>query len=113
MSELRPLDPSPGRGRVISAGIVRIRQMSSVGYAAGLPASRTQTLFGRVMALVALTVGFATLGAYLGRNLGGAEWFVAWLIALSCLVGLNVASARGSHNLALALLLAFGLLMGA
>ena len=87
--------------------------MSSVGYTAGLPASRTQTLFGRVMALVALTVGFATLGAYLGRNLGGAGWFVAWLIALGCLVGLNVASARGNHSLALALLLAFGLLIGA
>ena len=57
------------------------------------------------MALVALTVGFATLGAYLGRNLGGAGWFVAWLIALGCLVGLNVASARGNHSLALALLL--------
>ncbi|MGO8904788.1 MAG: Bax inhibitor-1 family protein [Solirubrobacteraceae bacterium] len=87
--------------------------MSSVGYSEGLPASRTQTLFGRVMALVALTVGFATLGAYLGRNLGGAGWFVAWLIALGCLVGLNVASARGNHSLALALLFAFGLLIGA
>lgn len=87
--------------------------MSSAGYAAGLPASRAQALFGRVMALVALTVGFATLGVYLGRNLGGAGWFVAWLIALGCLIGLNVASARGNHSLALALLLAFGLLMGA
>ena len=87
--------------------------MSSVGHAEGLPASRTQTLFGRVMALVALTVGFATLGVYLGRNLGGAGWFVAWLISLGCLVGLNVASARGNQSLALALLLAFGLLIGA
>ena len=87
--------------------------MSSVGDVAGLSASRVQTLFGRVMALVALTVGFATLGVYLGRNLGGAGWFVAWLIALGCLVGLNVASARGNHSLALVLLLAFGLLIGA
>jgi modulator of FtsH protease len=87
--------------------------MSSVGYAAGLPAGRTQALFGRVMGLVALTVGFATLGVYLGRNLGGGGWFVAWLIALGCLVGLNVASARGAQTLALTLLLAFGLLMGA
>jgi modulator of FtsH protease len=87
--------------------------MSSVGYEAGVPEGRTQSLFGRVMGLVALTVGFATLGVYLGRNLGGGGWFVSWLIALGCLVGLNVASARGAHNLALALLLAFGLLMGA
>ena len=63
--------------------------------------------------LVALTVGFATLGAYAARNLGGAGWFVAWLIALGCLVGLNVANARGNTGLALALLLAFGLLIGA
>src|ERR1700704_1375763 len=87
--------------------------MSSVGYAAGLPEGRTQTLFGRVMGLVALTVGAATLGVYLGRNLGGAGWFIAWLLALGCLIGLNVASARGNQSLALGLLLAFGLLMGA
>jgi FtsH-binding integral membrane protein len=87
--------------------------MSSTGYAAGLAGGRTQSLFGRVMGLVALTVGCATLGVYLARNLGGAEWFVAWLIALACLVGLNLANARGNRELAFALLLAFGLLMGA
>jgi FtsH-binding integral membrane protein len=87
--------------------------MSSAGYAENLAPARTQTLFGRVMGLVALTVGFATLGVYLGRNLGGAGWFIAWLIALGCLVGLNVANARGNHGLALGLLLLFGLLMGA
>ena len=64
------------------------------------------------MALVALTVGCATLGVYLGRNSGGAGWFVAWLLALGCLIGLNVANARGNQGLALALLFAFGLLMG-
>jgi uncharacterized protein len=87
--------------------------MSSTGYAAGLEQGRTQSLFGRVMGLVALTVGCATLGVYLARNLGGAGWFVAWLAALGCLVGLNFANARGNRELALALLLAFGLLMGA
>jgi FtsH-binding integral membrane protein len=34
-------------------------------------------------------------------------------LALGCLVGLNVANARGQTGVALALLLAFGLLMGA
>jgi FtsH-binding integral membrane protein len=87
--------------------------MSSAGYAESLGPARTQTLFGRVMGLVALTVGFATLGVYLGRNLGGAGWFIAWLMALGCLVGLNVANARGSTGLALGLLCAFGLLIGA
>ncbi len=65
------------------------------------------------MGLVALTVGFATLGVYLAREMGGAGWFFAWLIALGCLVGLNVANARGNHGLALILLCAFGLLIGA
>lgn len=87
--------------------------MSSTGYAAELGQVRTQTLFGRVMALVALTVGFATLGVYAAREMGGSGWFIAWLIALGCLVGLNVANARGNHGLALALLCAFGLLLGA
>ena len=65
------------------------------------------------MALVALTVGFATLGVWLGRGLGGPGWFVAWLLSLGCLIGLNVANGRGQTGLALTLLFAFGLLIGA
>jgi modulator of FtsH protease len=87
--------------------------MSATALPQDLVQARTPTLFGRVMGLVALTVGFATLGVYLAREAGGAEWFIAWLLALGCLVGLNVANARGSTNLALGLLFAFGLLMGA
>lgn len=87
--------------------------MSAVGYEPGLPAASARPLFGRVMGLVALTVGFATLGVYLARNAGGSMWFIAWLLALGCLVGLNVANARGNQSLALVLLFAFGLLMGA
>jgi FtsH-binding integral membrane protein len=87
--------------------------MSATGYAADLGQARTQTLFGRVMGLVALTVGFATLGVYGAREMGGGGWFIAWLIALGCLVGLNVANAKGNRGLALVLLFAFGLLLGA
>ncbi len=65
------------------------------------------------MALVALTVGFATLGVWLARGWGGASWFIAWLCALGCLVALNVANARGNQSLALTLLCGFGLLIGA
>ncbi len=86
--------------------------MSSAGYAAQLPQARAQTLFGRVMGLVALTIGTATLGVFLAREWGGAYWFIAWIVALGCLVGLNVANSRGNHGLALGLLLVFGLLMG-
>jgi modulator of FtsH protease len=80
--------------------------------AVSMDAGRRAGLFGRVMALVALTVAFAALGAWLGRGSGGAAWFVAWLLSLGCLVGLNVANARGETGLALGLLLAFGLLVG-
>src|ERR1700761_2146716 len=87
--------------------------MTATGYAAPSLASRTSALFGRVMALVALTVGFATLGVWVARDAGGAEWFIAWLLAIGCLVGLNVANARGRTGLAVVLLMAFGLLIGA
>jgi FtsH-binding integral membrane protein len=86
--------------------------MSATGYIGQPAASRTPALFGQVMGLVALTVAMATFGAWLGRNTGGAAWFVAWLVSLGCLIGLNVANARGNRGLAVVLLLAFGLLMG-
>ena len=88
-------------------------RMTAVGYADHPAAARTPALFGRVMALVALTVGFATLGVWVARDWGGAGWFIAWLLSLGCLIGLNVANARGNTGLALGLLLAFGLLIGA
>ncbi len=75
--------------------------------------SRTPALFGRVMGLVAVTVGFATLGVWVMRGAGGPGWFIAWLLAIGCLIGLNVANARGMTGLAVALLFGFGLLMGA
>ena len=85
--------------------------MSTVGYAQPARTS-TPTLFGRVMALVALTVAAATLGVWIARGWGGAGWFIAWLLGLGCLIGLNAASARGNTVLALTLLIAFGLLIG-
>jgi FtsH-binding integral membrane protein len=87
--------------------------MTALGYA-GRPARiATGTLFGRVMGLVAVTVLCATLGVYIGRDWGGAAWFVAWMLSFGCLIGLNVANARGNTGLALGLLLLFGLLTGA
>lgn len=87
--------------------------MSASGYAQAARSPSVPALFGRVMGLVALTVGFATLGVWLARGWGGAGWFLAWLLSLGCLIGLNVANARGNTGLALALLFAFGLLIGA
>jgi FtsH-binding integral membrane protein len=86
--------------------------MSVSAYAERPAAARTPALFGRVMALVAVTVGFATLGVWLARNSGGGTWFIAWLLALGCLFGLQAANARRNTGLALVLLFAFGLLIG-
>ncbi len=87
--------------------------MAATGYAEPLPQAHAPGLFGRVMGLVALTVGVATLGVFAFRQAGGALWFIAWIAAFGCLIGLNVANARGNQSLALGLLLAFGLLIGA
>ncbi|HKP91512.1 MAG TPA: Bax inhibitor-1 family protein [Thermoleophilaceae bacterium] len=88
--------------------------MNATGYAAERPVvARVPGLFGRVMGLVALTVGFASLGVWVARDWGGAAWFVAWMLSLGCLIGLNVATARGREGVALTLLFAFGLLLGA
>jgi modulator of FtsH protease len=87
--------------------------MAASGYAQPIPSAGTPALFGRVMGLVALTVGVATLSVYLFREAGGGLWFIAWIAALGCLMGLNVANSRGNHGLALGLLLLFGALLGA
>ena len=96
-------------GRVVVSSAV----MSGSALGAYAPSrASTPALFGRVMGLVALTVGFATLGVWLGRDSGGAAWFIAWLLAIGCLIGLNLANTRGNTSLALVLLFAFGLLIG-
>ena len=86
--------------------------MSTYGYSVRPAATHAPGLFGRVMGLVAVTVGFATLGVYIARGWGGAGWFISWLAAIGCLIGLNVVNARGNTSLALVLLFAFGLLIG-
>ncbi|MGA7398097.1 MAG: Bax inhibitor-1 family protein, partial [Solirubrobacterales bacterium] len=44
--------------------------------------------------------------------LAGWQWFVPWLFSIACIVGLNVATGRGQHGLAVLLLFAMGLLIG-
>jgi modulator of FtsH protease len=64
------------------------------------------------MGLVAVTVAFTALGAYLGRDLGGAAGLVLFIGALACVIALNVASERGREQLAIGLLFGLGLLLG-
>ena len=70
-----------------------------------------RAVFGQVMGLVACTLGFTALGAYVGRDLSGGAGIVAFLAAIACLIGLNVFAAR-SEPLATTLLFAVGLLLG-
>jgi len=64
--------------------------MATSAYAERSAAS-TPALFGRVMGLVAVTVGFATLGSLARAKRGRATWFISWLVAIACLFGLQAA----------------------
>ena len=69
------------------------------------------TLFGQTMGLVGVTAAVFAGGAYLGRNQSsgaGILWFIA---AFACLIAMRFA-VRASPSASVALLLAFGLLVG-
>jgi hypothetical protein len=73
---------------------------------------QSRVLLGQVMGYVAVTVGFAALGAYLGRDLSGTTGLVLFVGAFACIFGLNVAAAKGREQLAIGLLFGLGLLLG-
>lgn len=81
---------------------------------ASIPLSRDQSraVFGQVMGLVALTLGFLALGAYIGRDLSGGVGILFFLVGLGCVFGLNIASAGGREQLAITLLFGLGLSLG-
>jgi FtsH-binding integral membrane protein len=86
----------------------------NLGYAPGGAVARgdTRTVFGQVMGLVALTVGCAALGAYVGRNLTGGVGILFFIGAFACVFGLNIATSRGREQLAIGLLFGLGLCLG-
>src|SRR4051795_10129844 len=94
--------------------------MSALKTATDTPAVRGQALahdearalLGQVMGFVAVTVGFSALGAYLGRDLSGATGLVLFIGAFACILGLNIAAAKGREQLAIGLLFGLGLLLG-
>src|SRR5437660_232104 len=73
---------------------------------------RSRTVFGQVMGLVAITVGFSALGAYIGRDLKGSTGLLMLIGVFGCVIGLNVANSRGHEQLAIALLFGLGLFIG-
>ena len=72
--------------------------------------SRTtrRALLGQVMGYVAVTVGFAALGAYLGRDLERRVGLVLLIGTIAGVIGLNVAAAKGREQLAIGLLFGLG-----
>jgi modulator of FtsH protease len=83
------------------------------GTATAAPRDRadSRAVFGQTMGLVAFTVGFAALGAYLGKDLSRGAGWIAFFVAIGCLLGLNVAASR-SEPLAITLLFVVGLALG-
>ena len=73
---------------------------------------RAWQLLGPVMGFVAVAVGFAALGAYLGRDLSGVTGLLLLIPALACVIGLNVAASKDREQLAIGLLFGMGLLLG-
>jgi modulator of FtsH protease len=63
------------------------------------------------MGYVAITAALFALGAYLGRNLSGGAGIIWFIIAFVCLIAMRF-TARKSAGATLALLAAFGLLIG-
>jgi uncharacterized protein len=79
---------------------------------AAIARDQARELLGQVMGYVALTVAFAAAGAYIGRDLSGAAGLALFIGAIACIVGLNVAVAKGREQLAIVLLFGLGLLLG-
>ena len=78
----------------------------------GIADDRARALLGQVMGYVAITVGVAALGAYLGRDLSGGLGLALLVAAIAVIVGLNTAATRGRQQLAIGLLFGLGFLVG-
>ena len=82
---------------------------------AAVPAVRSDAdgrTLGPVMGLVAVTVAFTALGAWLGRDLSGSAGLALFIGVFALVFALNGAAARGREPLATALLFALGLVLG-
>lgn len=66
--------------------------------------------FSQVMGIVAATLGFLTLGAYLGRHVGGGTSIACFIVGFLCIFGLSFV--RDSGGPAIVLLFAAGLFLG-
>ena len=77
-----------------------------------LSQDESKAVLGQTMGLVALTLGFLALGAYLARNFTGGSGIAFFIAGFACIFGLQFATARGHEQIAIALLFGLGLLLG-
>ena len=84
----------------------------SPGDSVTLAPDDARAVFGQVMGLVALTLGFLALGAFIGRDLSGGLGILFFIGSFAAIFGLNIASSRGREQLATTLLFGLGLLLG-
>jgi modulator of FtsH protease len=75
--------------------------------------SDSRAIFGKVMFLVAVTAGFAALGAYIGRDLSGGWAIACWVgaLALTIAIGFNRKKDEATP-LQMGMLFAIGVLIG-
>ena len=73
--------------------------------------SSDTTLFGSTMGLVAATMGFFALGAFLGRELSPGWGLLFYVFSFALLIGMRFA-VRASSAASTGLLFGFGLAMG-
>ena len=97
-----------------SGGSSDLPHRPGIGFARPGAVARDQAraVFGQVMGLVALTVGCLALGAYIGRDLTGGAGIGFFIAGFACVIGLNIASARGHDQVATTLLFGLGLFLG-
>jgi modulator of FtsH protease len=82
------------------------------GRLATVTRDEARAVFGQVMGLVAVTIGFLALGAYIGRDLSGGLGIAFFVGGFGSLIALSFASGSGRERLATTLLFGFGLLLG-
>jgi len=89
--------------------------MSDRGFGGGLvepgTVSESSALFGSTMGLVAVTIGFFALGAYLGRDLSVGWGWVFYIVSFVLLIAMRFA-VRAQTVAATALLFGFGTTIG-
>ena len=95
--------PTPGNFSETDAGSANSRRnddakpgsrppRSERGRLVPLTRDQSRAVFGQVMGLVALTLGFLALGAYIGRNMSGGWGILFFIAEFGCIFGLNIAS---------------------